>query len=50
MIVKARLVMNIVISLLLGAIYYKLDNGENDPINLKSIQDKNGFLFFFATM
>jgi hypothetical protein len=50
LIVKARVLMNILISLLLGAIYYKLDNGENNPINLISIQDKNGFLFFFATV
>jgi hypothetical protein len=46
---KARVAQTILLSLLMGAIYWQMSDGyENDIINWVAIQNKNGFLFFSA--
>ncbi|KAL4512208.1 hypothetical protein ABPG72_005210 [Tetrahymena utriculariae] len=47
LIFKARLVQSIIISLFIGAIYWQIPGPHDNP-SQRSINDKNGFLFFWC--
>jgi hypothetical protein len=48
MVVKARLGQNLVMGLFLGAIYFQLNDGKDDPTNQTDIKNISGCLFFIS--